>query len=680
MDKKSRRIIAVMVTVLMLVMSFAEVPAVFAAEESGDEPDLFELFELQSEEEAQELQDADGVEGPEVLLNEEPAADGEQPPQEGEEEEEEDPADYTELDKAIETAPDDLSIYTDETAAAVEAAVKAGKELDRNLPKSEQAKVDAAAAAINDAVSKLVKKEAPGEVVIDGHPIKFPDGKYYYVRLYGTVADSVKKKPYNNSEGKVKVTLDARWYQAQEETVNDTLYVTDPGKNPRGEDKYAEVVKKGWKFVYAIKSTNGTKDDLTDDVVIEGNLTYDDIAQKGKNKGKSINVKNDQTLYLEAQATDPNGQTFIASSLPRIVRYVFLDAPKNVKVKCDDGDNVATISWKAVKGARKYAIYMSTNGKCPAEPIAYTKKDSGDKTYVKKNLEGPKTYTFFVKAMFYNEAKSTGGTGGTATKFWTVSKASSGEKLKITDRLLGIGIRAIRWKYNLKYAGTLYSNAGCTKKKGTIAKGTKVYCVAKIPRKIPRGGHATKFQVQVEKNGKVIKKGWVKYGPIRTPSGEVAYKSGKAYNYSKSAIENYVNSKGFSSSKRYLIWVNTYTQRVNIFTGKKGNWELQHSWRCTSGVFFQWTSLGSNYKVHRHQAKKVRNFLNSTSQYYYRNLSYFSKGNSFHTYCWRVGSNKVVNHVKGNLQPGTKGCIRMGVPEATWIYNNIPLGTKVVVH
>ncbi len=64
-------------------------------------------------------------------------------------------ADYSAVEKAIASIPEDLSQYTEETVAAVEkakAAVVRGKKI------TQQSEVDAMAAAINDAVAKLEKK------------------------------------------------------------------------------------------------------------------------------------------------------------------------------------------------------------------------------------------------------------------------------------------------------------------------------------------------------------------------------------------------------------------------------------------------------------------------------------------------------------------------------------------
>lgn len=65
------------------------------------------------------------------------------------------PADYTAVDEALAKVPTDLSIYTDETAAAVTAAVNA---VQRDYKIDQQADVDKMAADINTAVEALVEK------------------------------------------------------------------------------------------------------------------------------------------------------------------------------------------------------------------------------------------------------------------------------------------------------------------------------------------------------------------------------------------------------------------------------------------------------------------------------------------------------------------------------------------
>ena len=65
------------------------------------------------------------------------------------------PADYTAVDEAIAKVPADLSIYTDETAAAVTAAVES---VDRTKNITDQVAVDGYAKAIEDAIAALELK------------------------------------------------------------------------------------------------------------------------------------------------------------------------------------------------------------------------------------------------------------------------------------------------------------------------------------------------------------------------------------------------------------------------------------------------------------------------------------------------------------------------------------------
>ena len=83
-------------------------------------------------------------------------------------------ADYTEVDEALAKIPADLSVYTDASAAAVENAKNA---VVRGKLSTEQAAVDAMAAAINDAVAALEKKEAD-----KGEKESLEDGTY---SIYG---------------------------------------------------------------------------------------------------------------------------------------------------------------------------------------------------------------------------------------------------------------------------------------------------------------------------------------------------------------------------------------------------------------------------------------------------------------------------------------------------------------
>jgi hypothetical protein len=67
-------------------------------------------------------------------------------------------ADYRAVDAALEKVPTDLTDYTEESVTALKAAMAA---VVRNLPKEEQAKVDAMAKALEKALAGLEEKPAP---------------------------------------------------------------------------------------------------------------------------------------------------------------------------------------------------------------------------------------------------------------------------------------------------------------------------------------------------------------------------------------------------------------------------------------------------------------------------------------------------------------------------------------
>lgn len=69
-------------------------------------------------------------------------------------------ADYTAVDAALASIPEDLSVYTDETVAAVNAAKAA---IVRNYGKDKQAEVDKMAEDLNAAIKALVLKDTPVE-------------------------------------------------------------------------------------------------------------------------------------------------------------------------------------------------------------------------------------------------------------------------------------------------------------------------------------------------------------------------------------------------------------------------------------------------------------------------------------------------------------------------------------
>ena len=108
-------------------------------------------------------------------------------------------ADYSAVTAALAKVPADLSIYTDETAAAVTAAVNA---VVYDKTPDQQAEVDAMAKAIEDAVAALVKKD----VTPDPEPVaKSVSGTSADGKITATVSEVIGKTGIDLSKTTVEV-------------------------------------------------------------------------------------------------------------------------------------------------------------------------------------------------------------------------------------------------------------------------------------------------------------------------------------------------------------------------------------------------------------------------------------------------------------------------------------------
>lgn len=150
--------------------------------------------------------------------------------------------------------------------------------------------------------------------------------------------------------------------------------------------------------------------------------------------------------------------------------------------------------------------------------------------------------------------------------------------------------------------------------------------------------------------------------------------NGQSYtqnDYSTQTKEYYVNSKGYKSKSKYLIWISTYTQRVNVFEGSKGNWKLIRSERCVTGKMSTYTPLGE-FPVSK---KKYAHYYGRN---FYKYLTYFRGDNKMHTRPARRKGGKYLNATMG--KPLSNGCVRLTDSLAKWVYNNVPKKATVLVY
>ncbi len=137
--------------------------------------------------------------------------------------------------------------------------------------------------------------------------------------------------------------------------------------------------------------------------------------------------------------------------------------------------------------------------------------------------------------------------------------------------------------------------------------------------------------------------------------------------------EIFVNTKGYSSSSQYLIWVNIGTQHTSIFQGSQGNWKL-----IRSGL----VSTGANDATPRGVFKtlyKQKGWFTKT--YDVRPVVHFRSGGfAFHSRLYNPGTNKLWTNSNGVGYPLSHGCVRMEQDDIQWLYDNVPNGTTVVVY
>lgn len=135
-------------------------------------------------------------------------------------------------------------------------------------------------------------------------------------------------------------------------------------------------------------------------------------------------------------------------------------------------------------------------------------------------------------------------------------------------------------------------------------------------------------------------------------------------------------AKGYSSSTKYLILVNTKTCRVGVFVKDDGKWVGKYYWQCAPGKSSTPTIKGTftvGVKGYYFDSGNCRCF-------YYTQIS----GNYlFHSvlYSQRSTNPAKAGVIDGTLgKPASHGCVRMKIDNAKWIYDNIPKGTKVVTY
>ena len=147
------------------------------------------------------------------------------------------------------------------------------------------------------------------------------------------------------------------------------------------------------------------------------------------------------------------------------------------------------------------------------------------------------------------------------------------------------------------------------------------------------------------------------------------------YGYDKKA-------QGYSSNTRNLILVDKTRHLVNIYQGSQGSWvNIRRNMPCTIGKSSTPTKSGSyklKIKVVRFGAYGRKDFTGSTAFYAY----FYNAGNFFHSIIYKLGTTNPYKATPKDATLGknkSNGCIRLGLADAKYLWDNMKVGTRVVI-
>lgn len=143
--------------------------------------------------------------------------------------------------------------------------------------------------------------------------------------------------------------------------------------------------------------------------------------------------------------------------------------------------------------------------------------------------------------------------------------------------------------------------------------------------------------------------------------------------YSVFQKERFVNQdRHYASDTELLVWLSRRTQKVNVFQGSQDNWKLIHTFDCCSGKNATPT-VGGVFKYYSRTGRW------DFGTYYVNKPMLFNGGHAFHTRTYISG-------VPGALldatigAPRSHGCVRMYDDDVNWLWDNMKIGTTVVVY
>lgn len=133
-------------------------------------------------------------------------------------------------------------------------------------------------------------------------------------------------------------------------------------------------------------------------------------------------------------------------------------------------------------------------------------------------------------------------------------------------------------------------------------------------------------------------------------------------------------AQGYYSDTGYLILCNLATQRTAVFEGAKGNWKLMREMIVSTGAPINPTPKGE-YKTTVHTEH-----FNSYGVRAWYATGFIGGLYLFHSSPYEIASKPLVCTDDRLGEPHSHGCVRMALEDAKWMYDNLPLRTKVVIY
>ena len=134
----------------------------------------------------------------------------------------------------------------------------------------------------------------------------------------------------------------------------------------------------------------------------------------------------------------------------------------------------------------------------------------------------------------------------------------------------------------------------------------------------------------------------------------------------------WVNARGYSSDTQYLVWVNLAYQRVNIFEGSEGEWELVRSGIVGTGAPGTGTPVGIWKTTYKQEYGWTTGSYTVVPVVRFKGGGYAFHSRLYYPNTWTLNDPSIGF-------PVSHGCVRMYQEDIQWMFDNVPDGSTVVV-